>query len=301
MLDNIDNQKLRQNISRLFTWLESNHHEGDEWYHAYDFSSKEYERLKYQREKVSVGLLFRLQDKFNISLEKILSGQVDYETLEEHVSGNSSYIPEQYLLAPYSNPKSLLAIFDEMEILLGRSLKAEIGQMLQVNFSQFENFNGGVNLFMVQKVFDYLNKYYLCNEQFENIGSSVVKKFQSPTIISSLEKLSSPKEMYEYFVDFLLKHIEKNWDYKIQRLDDLHMVIQSYPKEEIADVFSKKQYGSESLCSYRKGFVKSFISSLGYPDAFVIETKCIHENNSYCQYEIYFDHLNYFSPSKQLH
>ncbi len=77
MLDNMNDLQLRQNLSQLFSWMEANCPDGVNWYEKYHFTSREYKRIKNNRENVSMGLLLRLQNDLNISLEKLMTGNID--------------------------------------------------------------------------------------------------------------------------------------------------------------------------------------------------------------------------------
>ncbi len=141
---------------------------------------------------------------------------------------------------------------------------------------------------------NYLSRFYLGDKQFEQVAHLSSKQIMKNLISEDFCNLKGPKHNFEYFFVHMISKIEKNRDYRIVRLDDDFLRFQTRPNPQIQEYFSPEIHSNINVCFYIKGFAESLLNVLGYPNCHVEKTKCCSIGDECCEYDIYFDHLNYF-------
>lgn len=97
-------------------------------------------------------------------------------------------------------------------------------------------------------------------------------------------------ESHEILFEEVAKHLEKSYNYELIKLNSKVCVFRKHPSQEVQDTVGKQIYYDKTACDYQKGIASSISMINSNLRSKVSETRCVHEGDPYCQFEIQFCH-----------
>ncbi|MBP9674406.1 MAG: hypothetical protein KBD63_04860 [Bacteriovoracaceae bacterium] len=225
-------------------------------------------------------------DELNISPMRLIRGQIDLKTVQEHFKGNHSYIPEKYRLLSELGLMSLEQILNELGKLKGEVVLQEALKFLQITPDIFKK-DQKVNLTITTEVLNYLASTRLNNDDFITLGKNVLGNCIEKETVRKLSDFIEPHKVYESYFQMLNA---QTWVYEIEQSSSEAFVFRTKPRQDLADALGLRNYGSPILCSsYREGLLKGILLLMGkFIEPVIEKTHCIHKNDGFCRYKMNF-------------
>ena len=259
-------------------------------------SRKEYRLRRDVSDPITIDELITLSEFLNVSMEDLVRGNLDYAGLTAYHCGDFTYIPERYTEAAFSKKRTSINILSFLERNVGSDFKRSLLRSLRVHENVFRNPDEKINLRFLMDLTQELVKRHYEDEDFFQMGvySSVVNR--SSELGRLMAKQSDGKGVYSLAFDHLIHRYDENFDYQIISLSDTNVSIRSFPRTMVQDGLKLKRLGTRATCVARDGVAASFIRYIGLPTAKSTKSHCIHQGDSYCQFNYEFAPL----PATQL-
>jgi len=255
------------------------------WLDLLQLSAGEAKKVFAKEKSLPLQSLVHLCDQLSLDLQSLVLDQVDYRALSEHYLGNDFYLPESFELAATSRRRTLWNILKYLEVHYGWVWVDRVLKRFQLRLSVFSDLSQTISVGMIDKILQYLCSQGFSDRDLMGVGQYSVLAFHDTAFGQELLKVDNPKSAYEYMLDGVMYHVERNWHYETVSSVPSLFVCRSRSREELADAFKTTRYTSPATCLMRAGFISGLIGHLGLPMARVRETKCIHRGDSECRFE----------------
>ncbi len=238
----------------------------------------------------SLDAITNLTESLGISIESLINGKIDFQTLLDHASGNLTKLPERYSSAKFSKVRTSIHLLDFIENNLGWSAKKTIYNHFQINESIFENAESTVNFLMPSDICQYIGeKFKAPTSLLYKIGahSSTVNK--NSILARVLSAYKKPKELHEnIFTEIVHRFYDKNQIYKILKLTNQYCIVELNFRDEVKDLLKLKTPGNQFACHSIAGSISSLTGYINLPNSKVTKIDCIHQGGCSCKFLIDF-------------
>lgn len=258
--------------------------------HRLGLSTRQYSSIVERKRSLPIDKFCTLVESFDLDIDAVFNGPIDLNALLEHQKGNLSYIPEKYLIGAASKKRNILNVFRAIETFHSHRVSLrDLFRYFQVHKEGFKNPDESINLSFCQDVFEYLRVKGLQDSDYVQFGvySSLCNK--KTLLAKNLRSKRDLSSLYESLMTEYIHLIEKNCDYQIKTLAHNRIVIQSKSKQNLASALSTFEVGGPEVCLQRIGVLKSVPVFKDRTMSKVIETKCVHQGHSCCQFEVDFN------------
>ena len=232
----------------------------------------------------------RLTDSLGISIDAIVTGNIDFHALAAHATGNLKQLPERYSVAKFSKIRTSIHILDFIENQLGWQAKKSIYNHFQINEAMFTSPESTVNFLMPSDICKFIGEKFKASlHQLQNIGahSAIVNKNSVVGRVAS--KFKDPKALYENFFQVMVHQLyEKNQRYRILKLTRQNCLVETNFREEVKESLKTNRLGNEFACAAIGGSMASIPGYLDLSYSQVTKVDCIHRGGGSCKYFIDF-------------
>lgn len=233
--------------------------------------------------------LLNIFNRLNITLDSVVEGNIDFNSIIAKFNGQS-LIPKKYLKSiPLSSRFTGMYMLDYIEKNHGNSCKNMILQHLQLADDNFSNLSEKNNILLPYDICNYIYKY--SNKPVVKEMGAHSMNFLANTHIGT--ELTSSKNIIELFENLVLdlgpKIIEKNFNWKIDKLDSFSCTISGKPKEELVINFGKETISNAPLEVLRLGFYETVPGLIGHKNAIVVQETSLSGGAKFDRYKIYFN------------
>lgn len=263
-------------------------HDHREWAALLRLSYKEYERIWSQRKPLPATALVHVAERLHLSIDQLTRGDIDYNAVAAHYSGDFKHIPEKYLVAATSRKSTALCIIDFTTKTSGWMTGLEALRWLQIHPAALHDETTNVNIRFMTELFGFLRKKRLTDEHIRLIGSDTGVRSQNSALGKRLACAKSPSEVYESMIVELIAFWERNCDYQLIKLTRSNCLIKSSTNQEVAEKLRVRHVGSSNVCLFRMGLLSSAPGYIGLPFANVEEKACVHRGDPACLFEVDF-------------
>lgn len=247
------------------------------------------------RTSVPITSVLPLLEEANLSIEKFMVGEIDIPAVEAHYRKDFDFIPERYLRGAFSRRRSPVHILDLLERRFGWQARANALRHFQLTESAIGKVDALINLEFISDLALYLQRQGHDEQFFYQAGlHSAVVNWNS-TFAEILRAQPSLKSVYEIGIAELMNFIERNHEYRLIHLSEIHATLVSRPREEALASMNAKTIGNSLLCQLRAGVGAAFVRYLGLPEGRAIEVKCIHRGDPWCQFEFDFEQAKHIA------
>lgn len=253
-------------------------------------TEKQIHQLKLSKNDPSLTCIDHLSQRLNLSLEKIIKGDIDYQALAQHQYGNLIYLPEKYQNCALGRRRTNLVILNFIETHFGWRERASILRHFQMNEAMFVDPNAPISIDFGVDLLDYLVKYRLNKNLIPQIGKHSFLTTSPAPVKNELIDCKSVSEIYERMCSHIVeKYFEKNFTYQIQKMNSGSCVVLAKPNSILLDQLSRKQPFKPETEMMRVGIASAYPQILGLPSATVNQTSSMWEGAPFIRYEINYE------------
>lgn len=247
-------------------------------------SKEHYLKAKKLKQDISISSIDHFINEFDLSLELILGKKIKPDLLQDHFFNiNSSVIPQEYLEPAYS---AFFTFKNLLEISHFQNCHKRVLRTLQIgnNYS-----NAEIKTISIKAIHDSCSvmesSFHM--DDFKFVGKLNAMELKDQEYGRVLKSSRNLPELFEKMLQ-VEGLIEKNWHYRIEKLNTSKIVINSYPNQELEEHYKRKDYFSHAVNSIRLGFCEAIPSYINQSNAKAQMLKSVLDNDSHCQFEIDF-------------
>lgn len=233
--------------------------------------------------------LLDLADTLKLSPEAIVSGKIDYRTLEISDPTASDALPEIYAHGAFSRRRTSSQLLDFLEVHYGWRMRSQILKHFGLNERIVAVPDGAISIRFLTDLCCYLIDHGFSEDALFKMGQySVIANYASP-LGRKFRESDGPKSLIEStFTEIVNQFFDKNFLYKLIELNDTSCTVEARLNPEASDTSKSGTIGSVLSCKTRGGTFSSLFGYLDLPYAKVTEKTCVHRGDPRCRYEIDF-------------
>lgn len=233
---------------------------------------------------------FDIVKKCNIPLHDLMNkGKlIDLQAVINYLKygEDSTYIPTRYQIDAGTKKRTIINILAFAEI-FGHDISSPLSHIQCTKKSFTEDPEGKVSVMLCNDLFNYLDQFHFKNKKmFFNAGQFSFATISKSPLKHIMTSQKSPKQLVETIIEEHTDKFDTNYNYKITKSSITGCVIESTQAEHICEALHVNTFGSEKMCNLRAGVFSSFNYFQKLPLADVKETKCIHNGDDFCRFEI---------------
>ena len=278
------------------------------WLDIVRLTSTEYEKIRDGVKELPATTLAHVADGFHLNISSLVSGKIDYRAVSEQFRGNSSYVPERYMVGAFSKRLTVRNILNYLQETSGWRFADDVRRHIQIHPAALHDVDMPININAMLDIYRYLRtERNFKDRSFRAIGEhsavTMLRRLQvenetpfAQTVQRILSQAKTMDQFWEIIVLELPTLFEKNCTYRILKLSKSKCLLVSVASAEAVEALKVKRVGSLEGCLVRAGICSTFPSYLGLRPSTVIETRCVHRGDSACIFEIdYSNTLDYVS------
>lgn len=254
----LSKKDLNKNLDSFFWQLKNNL--GNDFQDVLDEFDIDFKNYR----KVPVTKMLPLLTKFNVSLDLMMKGSVDFECLINQHHGIET-LPSKYLdKGAFSSRYTAIAMLNFIKKELGNGTSEMLLKHLQLKKSHFSDFKEKNNFLLPMDLLNYIFSYY-GPKTVEKMGESSVEILSNSASGDKLSNCKNLSEMFSlFFEEIAPASVEKNYLWNIKKQTDGKIIICGKPNPQIKEIFGIEDVIiSEPATLQRKGFLKGMPSILG--------------------------------------
>jgi hypothetical protein len=238
--------------------------------------------------KLPASQLNVLFNELFITFDAIASGNVDFASLEDHLSGGSK-LPAKYLInVPYSSRFTSIYMLNYLRSILGAEAVTYMCQHFQLKEDQFTSISEKNNLLLPHDICSYVRTYF-GEDVVRAMGESSFDLFKNSATARDLSSQKTIKEFFEKFIfEVMPVHVERNYIWNIDRTGPNFIQISGQPHGEVVTSLNFKHNGIEALESLREGFIRALPRLIGIQNAQVERIRSISGGDPFDTYLIHY-------------
>lgn len=260
----------------------------NEWFDILQLSWSDYQNIKLGYVVPSEKLTERVAQYFDLTIDDILYGKIDYKSLALHFETGSLVMPELYSKAAYGRKRTSISSIDFLENYVGWDLRLDAIRKLSVTESMLQDPFAPISMKFITDLCGYLQQRQFQKEDFFAMGAYTYKANKQTLVSELFSNFSSPKEAYEFFFNDCMKLFELNCTYTITKISDTSLTMEYLTNSDVAAESGMRHLGSVNVCQVKNGFASIIPRYLGLPQAKVNEVACVHCEDDICRLEIDF-------------
>jgi hypothetical protein len=254
-------------------------------------TEKQIQTHKQSRIDPSLTSIDHLSLRLNLSLEKIITGNIDYQALAQHQFGNLNYLPEKYQKCALGRRRANLVILNFIEAHFGWRERASILRHFQMNEAIFADPDAPISIDFGADLLEYLVKYRLKKSLIPEMGKHSFLTTSPAPVKNELIDCKSVSEVYERMCSHIVeKYFEKNFIYQIQKMNRDSCTVIAKPNSLLLEQLSQKHPFKPETEMIRVGIASAYPQILGLPSAIVNQTSSMWEGSTAIRYEINYEH-----------
>jgi hypothetical protein len=198
--------------------------------------------------------LLRLLNALNVSLDSVMNGSVDLETMYLQLSNREAFPKRFGAKLPYSSRFTGFYMLDYVSRNFGEATAGLLRQRLQLRREHFSDLSHKNNILLPLEITSYVHDYF--GEGYvEDMGKNSITHYRKTPQGRELAAMGEVPCMLErFFLEFAPTTVEKNYDWSIQRLDGEAVFLEGRPRGEVDDEFGERLVVNRSLELLRSGF-----------------------------------------------
>jgi hypothetical protein len=257
------------------------------WSEILNISEQDYADFRSGRKQVSILSLSQLAQHLELTLESLMSGNIDFKILVARQKGDVIQLPDRYRVAARSRKRASVNLLNATEEFFGWQARVFSLRHLQVTEAAFLDLDEAINVRFNTDLCDYLHRNYGGTHHFYDMGAySVITNYNTP-VGKLMAQNTRLEDLYQFFVEeMLVNHWERNFKYELTRLTPTSCRIESYPNQDVAHEMGVRNPGSPFLCQTKVGVTACVPGYLSLPFANVRETACVHRGDPRCVLEV---------------
>jgi len=233
--------------------------------------------------KIGADSLINSAEKMGVGVNSIIYGHGprDLDCVIEKLSGNTNYIPKDFLVNARSKIKTFNFISNYNSNAMGL-LPFSIENEFQIGDDYRLDPENQISVDLLVDTLNYIESQFggkKSSVSFQ-IGLEAAKDVRETLVGNSLIAEKSLKSRYEKFFEDCIPFFESNFHYEIIKSNHKEFIVESKVSE------AGKLIGSESLCSYKLGLLRGIANFNGKKNVSIFKTKSLYSGDDVNRYLI---------------
>lgn len=260
----------------------------DRWLELLQMSWKDYFSFRAGQKKIDLKTWENLANYFEVPIEKIFNGEIDYRGLSVARTLKNIQMPDPYLVSPHGRLRSTITSIDFLEYKYGWRLRSDVLKKFNLFESHLQNAFAPISIRLITEVCDYLHKRQFKPDDFFQMGVYSYQGNQNSILSKLYSDFANLTDVYEFIVKNVMPLFEENCHYTFDVLKNGSGLITMKSNPEIAAALKVKHLGSPHLCYLKGGIWASTALYLGLNLPQVTHPKCEHRGDGICHYHLDF-------------
>jgi hypothetical protein len=224
--------------------------------------------------KLPLTHTIRLLEQFNVTLDSVMKGSIDYECLLSQYLGVDN-LPGKYLeKVPFSSRYTSIYMLNFVTQEFGEQTTQTIMKHFQIKRSHLQDLASTNNFLLPFDICNYVYEYYGC-EMVEKMGQSSFELLANSFNGKRLSQTNGVEDMFElFFEEIAHRSVEKNYFWNIENMCSHKITVAGRPNPEIREAFgSDDKITQEAAHLLRKGFLEMMPALIGDFDVAIETTR----------------------------
>ncbi|MCB9091600.1 MAG: hypothetical protein H6621_08800 [Halobacteriovoraceae bacterium] len=234
-------------------------------------------------------------ERLNLSFEAVINDTIDYEVLLKQFHHNPYSIPKKYTKCAQSKKRTLKNIFNYILRYRGGFYLRSILKYFQVHVEAFHDDDGLINHNFMTDLLTLLSEKNFDPKDIYAMGANSFQCNEGGFISQMFQNFNSQQDVLECLAHEKSYFFDKNYEYKITKMNKNECFMQISQFEEVAEKLGKVLLGSELVNTLKAGVISTIPQYAGFQPAHVTTLKSVHQGSPYTLYHIQ------FSQEKFLH
>ncbi len=216
-------------------------------------------KKKSGKSALPVNCMYEFADKLNFHFEDLLTSDFNTKPISSLLEGNFSLL-EKYTVATYSQTRQTGNVLNYLERSRGERSKIDLIRKFQLNEDYIFSGKNSVNALLLTDITTYLRKtYQFSDQEFLKIGQSTPLLSMNSDLANALSNKKDIYEILEYFFDELCTRFDKNFAYRILKIEGDYAYIEAKPHKRVIEELgiNGSDFGNELTCLTRMGVISS--------------------------------------------
>lgn len=254
-----------------------------------EITPKEFNKIKNSQSKFTTVAIGNLCDALELDIDRVFSGDIDYEAMCKHRHGENLTLPEKYSVPSQSlaTARSILSKFSFLDRYYDPGYSRRLMRKFQIRPQIFNHPDLRVSPVIGIDIMKQLVRDGFDEHDLRLMGNHTIDVYRKTKLGRELSRFKTAKEIYRAMHEELMHYFDGLWDYQLTKLTDKGCTVAVTTKQRISDVFSDHTVGSREICLFRQGTYMTILSNI-YPDvARLLESECMYSGGKRCIYHIY--------------
>jgi hypothetical protein len=252
----------------------------------------EHDFVKYKTKKIPVPIncSINLCDRLGITLEKLLSGKVDFMRLRESFYGMSNSLPVRYDFGKFSKVRTVMNILDYIERYHGQEVKAHLLKCLQVSSEFLANPENNMNIFVMKDICNFLEKKMgYDHSDFVSLGYWSYFTHKDSNLGQKLASHRGYEELFDATCNEYCKEFDDNFNYDLIRTTDNSVTLRISETQMATELIGAKTFIDKPMNTVRNAVIASLPLYLGGKPGEIVTHKSRLQGDRYSEISILFN------------
>jgi hypothetical protein len=280
------NNSIYQTLGRIQDSLQLT---GTQYADLLGFTQKEYDSLLLDGEQLKIQNLLNLSQATELSIDRIMDGDIDFHALAKKHLGDKFAIPEKYAIPTQAlaRARTVKAIMHHVNSIHGEAYGRHVLRRLQIHPDFFSNPEDYINPFIITDLIETLVRSGFDRSHVKEMGKCAMKVNQNTAVGSLLSQAKTPMDLYRDLHEIVInRHFDRIFEYRIQSLSKTGITVTVTPIKDSHEALNSKLIGDRETCLYKQGVYSSFIGHIDHQFAKLFETACIYQGDPQCRYHL---------------
>lgn len=247
-----------------------------------------YRRMNSGLLPVSLVHLLSLEKAIDLNIDVLMSGQIDYKSLQLRYCKNEVVIPERYADKTHQLAKvrAVKSMIQSVTQLRGEEYASRILGRLQLNGVQLNDPDQGVSPQIGIDLLRELERSGFRKEEISYLGAYTMEIARDTPAGRVLGCSKNASELYRMMFEEFAHTFDQVWSYQLMSLTSNECRIKISQNPRTLDVFRSTQLGNRNTCLYLQGVFSSLATHVEKFPAKLTETSCMYHGDLACVYDI---------------
>ncbi|KYG65837.1 hypothetical protein AZI86_01825 [Bdellovibrio bacteriovorus] len=259
-----------------------------QWQDLLQLTWWDYVMVRSGKKQLSEQALLRLSEYFDSDPRAVITGKVDFHSIQIQSEKSRWEMPDAYAVANYGRRRTTITTFEYIERNHGWRLRYEVLKHLGLSESILTDPFAPISMQVITDALAYLGHRHFTAKDFFAMGMYSYSGNVNTLLGRFYSELETSKEVIEHMWGDCLNFYEKNCRYRFLKLNEEGALLEVSSDPHVAQEMETTHLGNEYICSLKAGMMASAPMYRGEAPAKVIERCCVHHGAPACVFEITF-------------
>lgn len=283
---NIDefNRKIWFEVDRLGEYLEWSN---EDFGHYLKMSQFELSSKRANNSEIPLINLSQFCSELGISIDLLLSGEVDLEWLKYQKQGKRYHIPSKFKKGSFSKIRTssnVLKYLDDHYLAQSEFLLKRLGLSREMFLTGDES----ISINCLVEMTNYLKTQKMKEDEFINIGFASFEDNKGSLFAKKLSEFSSAKEIIEAVIYENSTSYDLNFRYEIEEMNSRYTIISERPTQEAQDALSRLKVGTYETELIKSGVLRGLPRYIDQKELEGFIVSSVHKGHDKTRYQLNF-------------